>query len=111
MNLFPNASCGYRTPVKLTDNAVSDKKNISFESAMVNMGSLVTYLAAAAVKRTAFFLKKAAVKAVSSAAPMKSLALSIKQIGKIKTAARRTKEKFADSRTGKGTVSSAFRYG
>ena len=64
MNLFPNASCGYRTPVKLTDNAVSDKKNISFESAMVNMGSLVTYLAAAAVKRTAFFLKKAAVKAV-----------------------------------------------
>lgn len=98
MNLFPNASCGYRTPVKLTDNAVSDKKNISFESAMVNMGSLVTYLAAAAVKRTAFFLKKAAVKAVSSAAPMKSLALSIKQIGKIKTAARRTKEKFADSK-------------
>lgn len=80
MNLFPNASCGYRTPVKLTDNAVSDKKNISFESAMVNMGSLVTYLAAAAVKRTAFFLKKAAVKAVSSAAPMKSLALSLSLI-------------------------------
>lgn len=55
MDLFPNAS---------------DKKNISFESAMVNVGSLVTYLAAAAVRRTAYFLKRAAVKAVSSAGPL-----------------------------------------
>ena len=70
----------------------------SFESAMVNVGSLVTYLAAAAVKRTAFFLKKAAVKAVSSAAPMKILASGAKRIAKIKIAARRTKEKFADSK-------------
>ncbi len=98
MDLFSNASCGYSTPAKLTDNAVSDKKNISFESAMVNVGSLVTYLAAAAVKRTAFFLKKAAVKAVSSAAPMKILASGAKRIAKIKIAARRTKEKFADSK-------------
>jgi len=98
MSLFPNASDGCCTPVKLTDNAVSDKKNISFESAMVNVGSLVTYLAAAAVKRTAFFLKKAAVKAVSGAGPMRSFASNTKRIGKIKTAARRTKEKFADSK-------------
>lgn len=98
MSLFPNASGGCCTPVRLTDNAASDKKNISFESAMVNVGSLVTYLAAAAVKRTAFFLKKAAVKAVSGAGPMRSLASNTKRIGKIKAAARRTKEKFADSK-------------
>lgn len=98
MDLFPNASCGYSAPAKLTDSAASDKKNISFESAMVNVGSLVTYLAAAAVKRTAFFLKKAAVKAVSSAAPMKILASGTKRVAKIKIAARRTKEKFADSK-------------
>lgn len=98
MNLFPNASCGYRTPAKLTDSTASDKKNISFESAMVNVGSLVTYLAAAAVKRTAFFLKKAAVKAVRSAAPAKSLASGTKRIAKIKIAVSRTKEKFADSK-------------
>lgn len=98
MDLFPNASCGYSAPAKLTDSAASDKKNISFESAMVNVGSLVTYLAAAAVKRTAFFLKKAAVKAVSSAAPMKILASGTKRVAKIKIAVRRTKEKFADSK-------------
>lgn len=98
MNLFPNASDGCAAPAKPKDNAVSDKKNISFESAMVNVGSLVTYLAAAAVKRTAFFLKKAAVKAVNSAAPMKGLASGTKRIGKIKAAMRGAKEKFADGK-------------
>lgn len=64
MNLSPAALD------KQTVSAASDKKKISFESAMVNVGSLVTYLAAAAVKRTAFFLKKAAVKIVNGAGPL-----------------------------------------
>lgn len=99
MSLFPKASDECCAPGKLTDNAASDKKKISFESVMVNVGSLVTYLAAAAVKRTAFLLKKAAVKAVNGADPIKnSLASNAKRIGKIKTAVRRTKEKFADSK-------------
>lgn len=55
---------------KRMGNAASGKKNISFESAMVSVGSLVTYLAAAAVKRTAFYLKKAAVRIVKGFGPM-----------------------------------------
>lgn len=50
MNLEPNAleTAGAEVIAEKTD---SEKKNI-FESAMVSVGSLVTYLAAAAVKRT-----------------------------------------------------------
>ena len=82
------------------DNAASDKKNISFESAMVNVGSLVTYLAAAAVKRTAFLLKKAAVKAVNGVGPfgrgLKNSAA--KRIGAVKGAALGFKERLAESK-------------
>ncbi|MDE7278353.1 MAG: peptidoglycan DD-metalloendopeptidase family protein, partial [Oscillospiraceae bacterium] len=83
-----------------TDNAASDRKNISFESAMVNVGSLVTYLAAAAVKRTAFLLKKAAVKAVNGAGPfgrgLKNSAA--KRIGAVRGTALGFKERLAESK-------------
>jgi len=49
--------------------AVSEKKKISFESVMVNVGSLVTYLVSAAVKKTVFLMKKAAVRLVSGVGP------------------------------------------
>ncbi|MDE5991750.1 MAG: peptidoglycan DD-metalloendopeptidase family protein [Oscillospiraceae bacterium] len=69
-----------------TDIAVSDNKKISFESAMVSVGSLVTYLASAAVRRTVFFLGKAAVRIVKGASPLgrgikKSAAERIEKIG------------------------------
>ncbi|MBP1561201.1 MAG: peptidoglycan DD-metalloendopeptidase family protein [Oscillospiraceae bacterium] len=57
MSLHPNASEG-----KQTENAVGFKQGIvKFESAMVSVGSLVTYLAAAAVKRFASASKTLAV--------------------------------------------------
>ncbi len=54
---------------KRPENAVSDKKNKGFETAMVSVGSLVAFLSAAAVKKTAVILKKAAVKTVSGIIP------------------------------------------
>ncbi len=54
---------------KRPEHAVSDKKNKGFETAMVSVGSLVAFLSAAAVKKTAVLLKKAAVKTVSGIVP------------------------------------------
>lgn len=102
MNLFPSASGASCAPVKPTDNTASDKKNISFESVMVNVGSLVTYLAAAAVRRTAFLLGKAAAKIINGANIRRKhangLASDTKRIGKIKNAVRGIKTEFADGR-------------
>ena len=100
MDRFPNDSEKQYALTGSTDNTASDKKNISFESAMVNVGSLVTYLAAAAVKRTAFLLKKAAVKAVNGAGPLgRGLKNSAaKRIGAVKGAALGFKERIAENR-------------
>ncbi|MCM1024503.1 MAG: peptidoglycan DD-metalloendopeptidase family protein [Prevotella sp.] len=95
MNLLPTA------PEKRMGNAaVSDKKNISFESAMVNVGSLVTYLAAAAVRRTAFFLKKAAAKAVNGAVPLgRGIKRSaVKRVVTVRRAFVSRREQLAESR-------------
>ncbi len=54
---------------KRPENAVSDKKNKGFETAMVSVGSLVAFLSASAVKKSAFVLKKAAVKTVGGIVP------------------------------------------
>ncbi len=54
---------------KRPEHAVSDKKNKGFETAMVSVGSLVAFLSAAAVKKAAVILKKAAVKTVSGVVP------------------------------------------
>lgn len=100
MDRFPSDRDKDCALIGSADNAASDKKNISFESAMVNVGSLVTYLAAAAVKRTAFLLKKAAVKAVNGAGPfgrgIKNSAA--KRAGAVKGAALGFKERIAESK-------------
>lgn len=74
MSLHPNAS-----EKKQTENATGlNKKNISFESAMVNVGSLVTYLAAAAVRRTLSVMKRAAAGIGNGAVPLvRKLAVSL----------------------------------
>ncbi len=104
--------------VKRPEKVGSDKKNISFESAMVGVGSLVTYLAAAAVKRTAFLAKKAAVKILKGASPMgRKLRRSAEsRVNKIrKSFARRRaffselKKKFHDRKDAAG-FGTAFRF-
>ncbi|MDE6764077.1 MAG: peptidoglycan DD-metalloendopeptidase family protein [Oscillospiraceae bacterium] len=100
MDRFPSDSEKQCALIGSTDSAASDRKNISFESAMVNVGSLVTYLAAAAVKRTAFLLKKAAVKAVNGAGPfgrgLKNSAA--KRIDAVRGTALGFKERLAESK-------------
>lgn len=100
MDRFPSDRDKQCALIGSADNAASDKKKISFESAMVNVGSLVTYLAAAAVKRTAFLLKKAAVKAVGGVGPFgRGLKRSAaKRIGAVKGAALGFKQRIAESK-------------
>ena len=65
MSFHPNA-----LTEKQTENAADlNEKKINFESVMVNIGSLVTYLCSAAVKRTVLFLGSAAVKAKNKIVP------------------------------------------
>ena len=65
MSLHPNA-----LSEKQTENAADlNEKKINFESVMVNVGSLVTYLCSAAVKRTVSALGSAAVKMKKSVVP------------------------------------------
>lgn len=100
MDRFPSDRDKQCALIGSADNAASDKKNISFESAMVNVGSLVTYLAAAAVKRSVFLFKRVAVKAVSGAGPFgRGLKISAaKRIGAVKGAALGFKKRLAESK-------------
>lgn len=102
MDRIPNASeeqtaSAVPALTEQTDIAASDKKKISFESAMVNVGSLVTYLAAAAVRRTAFLLGRAAVKAVNGAGPLgREIKMSVgKRIAAVRDAFVSCRDKLA----------------
>lgn len=81
MSLHPNA-----LDKKQTENAADlNNKKITFESAMVNVGSLVTYLADTAVKRTVCALKRVSVKVRNGAVPFmhKLSASALKQLENI----------------------------
>lgn len=104
--------------VKRPEKVGSDKKNISFESAMVGVGSLVTYLAAAAVKRTAFLVKKAAIRILKGASPLgRKLRRSAEsRVNRIRKGFERrrafisdTKKKFRDRKAAAG-FGTAFRF-
>ncbi len=96
MSLYPAA-----LNTKHTGNAVgSNNKKITFESAMVNIGSLVTYLSRTAVKKTVYFIKRVSVMAAKSADPFgrKLKKSAAKRLLKIKKASSNRAKKLADRR-------------
>ncbi len=81
MSFRPNAEMQRENAADL------NKKNINFESAMVNVGSLVTYLCSAAVRRTLSAASGAAVKAKNTLRPLgkklaKAAAVKTREFGR-----------------------------